>query len=356
MPRILMMPFWYSMDCVLKRHSNSSTFHFMDSIPVEVLELDDAAAPVVIRTSDHCGRAAFEMRLHDGGLYGPVDALSVSDARNLHYVKREPIRGVEDVEAAFKKVLTGTHAMYCKNYPLPKILKEGGEWTVKPEHGVEDFRKILRDGRDAAHAEAERSAAKAFVLVDGQLFVREPEPRWVLHHFNIGYTERAGMPRWADALTLARPHDLPSYGVAFRGDRLQDAIAYSDESISRYGRSVEDAFIADGLEWTWDDEAFVAEDWARRMRHWVEAYGEQAIALPDEFLHAYMDLRRGMSSGTLDLQALGNLHDRLSLHAIDAAGKEPIVSGLNVASATGLRWLRTVHRETSVDALNGFSI
>lgn len=355
MPRILMMPFWYSMECVLKRHSNSGTFHFMDSIPVEVLELDDAAAPVVIRTSDHCGRSGFEMRLFDGELYGPVDALSISDAGNLHYAKREPILGIDAVEAAFEKVLAGTHAMHCKNYPLPKILKEGGDWTVRPERDVGDFRKILRDGRDAARAEAEHSANKALVLVDGQLLVREPEPRWVLHHFNIGFTE-GGMPRWADALTLSRPHDQPAYGLAFRGDRLQDAIAYSDESIARYGRLVEDAFIADGLEWTWDDEACVAEDWARRMRHWVEAYGEQTIALSDEFLHAYMDLRRGMASGSLDLPALENLHDRLSSHAVDVPGKEPILSGLKVASETGLRWLRTVHRETSVDALNGFAI
>lgn len=315
--RPITIPFAYEIEGVRRGRKVPERFVVIDSVLSEVESVTADQAPIVVDAPNPpAGWTPFDMRVHDGILYGAVDSLRRMPANGQEIVNRDHQRhdySYEDYEAAARAMIAGDERFAMPNYPVAGARMSNCDFFKGSTEASLELRSISSSDREQVALKASASADKAFLLVDGVLYAREGEPRWAVE----GYYDQ-GRRTYVVQMQIVRARSYSARGTElFRMDRLDDAIVYARTKAERLGVPLElipDGSVAvdrSGHAWKLEDDVATARSWLREAVSTIASYGDQILAASDTVVEHYLDMRRASKEPDLLPAVVVTMMDRM---------------------------------------------
>ncbi len=284
------LPFSY--ECTLKRGGDRRSYRNVlhDVAPFAFGEVSSSEAPEVVTVdcpdpSRPGGRSAVTRRWHGGRLYVPLAATDADEPVTpeaigawLNYRLSQGELSRDRADLMTGRLPGGILPVLRKPTISLRSMAEARAVVAGGDGGAV---RVFSDDRDEQLAEAHATYAGGLLAVDGEVWtsVETHEPWWVLSCTGIPASVRLG------SRDISGPGEPTMSGVmAFRIDRLDDALACAEVVNARHGR------------------AGVPQDGARQARVTVHDASllrfDEAGHLARRFLRDWSSLRGTSANGT----------------------------------------------------------
>jgi len=276
--RIIMVPFFYRIEGVLKRARNAQVHHVIDAVPVQIEEVSPDEMPVVLESSFG------SYRRHNGVL--------LQRMQNFDWPRRAPIKSSELSETIdrltkeVKETLRDVHGIKEMVEDLP--FAPGDVSIVREVNFIEqyEFRSITSNDMEERRQEAAERWAHGLVIMGDEVWLQAREP--VLNVRTDGYR------RNGDTFVYLVQHEdwIKLTGQNFRMDHLEDALAMAERMAGGHRVGLGSEWnLLDDSGWGFDEIEHTTRAAAAVIASQLRDMSQRALWMSREFFDALVAFR-----------------------------------------------------------------